>query len=547
LVVPPSLDAPPAGYSLTGREAYRIGLRSESIQEVARKRDGVRAIPFTRGPDRWQIVWEDKSGKDIAMARVDDSSRELVEAWTGYQAAWPMARGYPGDFGATLNAPYVWIPLALLFLAPFVDVRRPFRLLHLDLLVLLGLGVSNYFFTEANIGVSVPLVYAVLLYLLGRMLWAGFRPRSERGRLVPHIPLSWLAVGLVLLAGFHVGLTIVDSDPEDIGLASVVGADRLAKGDDIYGLAYTDDLPQGDTYGPLTYLIYVPFEQIWPWSGKWDRLPAAQAAAIAFDLLTILLLVLLGRRLRPGLQGRELGLSLGYAWAAYPYVVMVLEIDSNDALVPLFTVLAMLGLTIHAARGRVSALLRGGAIALGAAAKVAPAALGPLFATARAGGGSREDFRGILIFAAAFVVVIVSLVLPFIPDGGLRELYDRTVGFQVSRESPFSVWGQIEGGEAARSVMRIAAAALAVAVAFVPRRKSPVQVAALGAAVLIAGELGMSHWFYTYAVWFLPLALVAMMAPYCDRSERVEGADGRLASDPVAQRRRPRAVSASRG
>ena len=49
-----------------------------------------------------------------------------------------MARGYEGAFGRKLNAPYVWIPLCLLFLLPFVDPRRPFRLLHLDLLVLLG-------------------------------------------------------------------------------------------------------------------------------------------------------------------------------------------------------------------------------------------------------------------------------------------------------------------------------------------------------------------------------------------------------------------------
>ena len=33
------------------------------------------------------------------------------------------------------------------------------------------------------------------------------------------------------------------------------------------------------------------------------------------------------------------------------------------------------------------------------------------------------------------------LVLPFLPDGGLREFYDRTLGYQASRSSPFSVWG----------------------------------------------------------------------------------------------------------
>jgi hypothetical protein len=53
------------------------------------------------------------------------------------------------------------------------------------------------------------------------------------------------------------------------------------------------------------------------------------------------------------------------------------------------------------------------------------------------------------------------------------------------------------------------AALLAVAVAFVPRRKSPMQVAALAAAVMLAIELTADHWFYLYIVWFAPLVLVA--------------------------------------
>jgi uncharacterized membrane protein YwaF len=57
-----------------------------------------------------------------------------------------------------------------------------------------------------------------------------------------------------------------------------------------------------------------------------------------------------------------------------------------------------------------------------------------------------------------------------------------------------------------------ATAALSLALAFVPRRKSLVQVAALSAALLIALQLTMQHWFYLYVVWFFPLALVALAA-----------------------------------
>ena len=115
-------------------------------------------------------------GREVAQVRVDDATGAVLEAWTGHQVAWTMARGYEGAFGRKLNAPYVWIPLCVLFLAPFVDPRRPFRLLHLDLLVLLGFGVSHVFFNRGEIGVSVPLVYPVLLYLLGAAAVVGVPP-----------------------------------------------------------------------------------------------------------------------------------------------------------------------------------------------------------------------------------------------------------------------------------------------------------------------------------------------------------------------------------
>ena len=115
--------------------------------------------------------------------QVDDRSGAILEQWSGDQVAWSMARGYAGAFGRKLNAPYVWIPLCVLFLAPFVDFRRPFRLLHLDLLVLLAFGASHYFFNRGEIGVSVAARrIRCSLYLLARVLFAAFRPRRPAGR-----------------------------------------------------------------------------------------------------------------------------------------------------------------------------------------------------------------------------------------------------------------------------------------------------------------------------------------------------------------------------
>ena len=138
------------------------------------------------------------------------ASRSRARGVDRPQVAWSMARGYPGAFGRRVNAWYVWIPLCVLFVAPFVDRGGPFRLLHLDLLVLVSFSVSLAFFNHANIDASVPLVYPPMLYLLARMLLAAFRPRPpdrERGaRLL--VPASWLVVAIVFLVGFRVGLNI---------------------------------------------------------------------------------------------------------------------------------------------------------------------------------------------------------------------------------------------------------------------------------------------------------------------------------------------------
>jgi Glycosyltransferase family 87 len=397
--------------------------------------------------------------------------------------------------------------------APFIDLRRPFRLLHLDLLVMLAFGVSHFFFNRGEIGLSAPLVYPALLYLLARTLVAGFRGRERAGPLLPHMPLVALAVLLVFVAAFRIGLNVADSNVIDVGYAGVIGADRIVDGDELYGDGFSDDVERGDTYGPVTYLLYVPFEQALRWSGRWDDLPAAHGAAIVFDLLVICGLFLLGRRLRSGREGFALGLALAYAWTAYPYTSFVLETNSNDSLIALACVVALLALTLQGRRA--SAVASAVAVGLGAAAKFATLALAPLFAR-----------RAPIIFAGALALTLAVTVLPFVPDGGLRELYDRTVGYQAGRPSPFSIWGQVDSLGRLQTIVKAAAVGLALLVAVVPRRPGLPQTAALGAAVLIAVQLTASYWFYLYIVWFVPFLLVALMAAHSPLpSETEEAAD----------------------
>ena len=129
-------------------------------------------------------------------------------------------------------------------------------------------------------------------------------------------------------------------------------------------------------------------------------------------------------------------------------------------------------------------------------------------------GGRAAPARSRRTDDAVALAVLVATVAPFVPDGGLRELYDRTIGYQASRPSPFSIWGQVDSLDWLQTVVKVAAAGLALLVAFVPRRIDLRQPAALGAGVLIAIELAATHWFYLYIVWFVPFVLVALFAAH---------------------------------
>jgi hypothetical protein len=511
LKFPPSQTKAPPGFTHTAGQVIAIADRDPKvIAERRRRARMVRYAYIKRAVRQWQVSYF-QGGKERAQVTLDDATGAVLESWTGPQVAWKMARGYPGAFAGKLNAPYIWLPLCVLFVAPFVSPRRPFRILHLDLLVLLAFGASHFFFNRGEISTSVPLAYPVLLYLLARFLFEGFRrPPSAVRRPLTWARTGWLAAAVVFLIGFRIALNIADSSVIDVGYAGAIGADRITHGQPLYAGRFPSDNEHGDTYGPVDYLVYVPFEQALPWSGKWDDLPAAHAAAIFFDLVTLLGLLVLGRRLRAGPAGRALGVALAYAWAAYPYTLYALDSNSNDTLVAAVLVWALVALA--------SAPLRGALIGLGAAAKFVTLALGPLFATA----GSRHRWRGALLFSVVVALAFALPFVPFVPHGGLRAVYDRTLGYQVGRESPFSIWGQHDLGTL-WTAAKVAAAGLAVLVAFVPRRKTPVQVAALGAAVLVAFQIAAAHWFYLYIVWFAPFAFVALTARYSTERRLIPG------------------------
>ena len=403
---------------------------------------------------------------------------------------------------------FVWLALGIIFLLPFFDPRRPLRLLHLDLLVLVGGAAAIMYpayvpFGDASVDIAIGSAHLGMAYLLVRMLTLGFRPGRLSGPLIPVLPLWSLGAALAPLVVLRLAY-VVAADPAliDTGGAGVLGADRILAGDGLYGERFALDLPpHTDTYGVFLYFAYVPFELILPVGEHFWQGGAERAAAVGFDLLTMGALFLLGRRLRKGGERHALGVVLAFAWASFPYTFYVMAYGFNDALVSLLLVCCLLVVSSAPARGLV--------LAVAAGAKYAPAALAPLFAT---GTGERRS-RSAVAFGVVFVAVIVAGFTPFVPDGGLSELFDRTLSYQQDRsDACCTLWVLFPGLDWLQVPLQVAVGALAVAVAFVPRHRSPVQVAALGAAILLGIELSLSNWNPWYIVWFAPFVFVALLA-----------------------------------
>jgi len=319
----------------------------------------------------------------------------VSEAWTGPQVAWSMARGGAGSFGGrTINTPWVWLAFCGAFLLGLADLRRLRSLRNLDLLALLSFTLSLRFFNEGEVFWSVPLAYPPLAYLLARCLWIARRDRAPRAA-APVWPVWVLAAAAVFLAGFRVGLNVeAPRSVIDVGFAGVIGGHRIANGQIPYG-----NMPEqgglepcgpadaegeireriqtngrceasnarGDTYGPVSYIAYVPGYLAFGWTGKWDELWAAHATTLLFDALCLLGLALVGRRF----GGNRLGATLAFAWAAYPFTLYASNSNTNDAIMPAFLIWGFWLVS--------SPWARGAAVALAGWTKFAALLLAPLW------------------------------------------------------------------------------------------------------------------------------------------------------------------------
>jgi hypothetical protein len=554
----PSRERP----NLTKAEATRTVLAFQKVKDWLDRypeRGRVTEATFDETYKDWTVkVWWGAAGQ-IVLARVDDLTEAVKEAWTGPQVAWKMARGYDGAFGGKkINSPFVWLGFCAAFLIGLADWRRLRSLRNVDLIALLSFTASLWFFNEGDIFTSVPLVYPPLVYLLARGVWIGVRGRGTPAAR-PVWPVWVLAAATVFAAGFRVGLNMRASNVIDVGYAGVIGAHRIADGEAPYGhMPVQDSLKpcgpadregeirnriqsngrcessndRGDTYGPVAYLAYLPGYGILGWSGKWDDLPAAHLTSILWDLLCLVGLALVGRRF----GGNRLAVTLAFAWATYPFTQYVSNSNTNDSIPPALLIWGFWLATTPWARG-VFAALAGWT-------KFAPLIVAPLWATYPTVRGSLGPK---VLFAAGFAAATLGsfsiLLLEPNPLHAARVFYDRTIGWQVPRESPFSLWdwGQYHAAgipdlHVVQLVLEVLLLLGALAVAFFPRQKSPLQLAALTGALLIGVEVVLTHWFYLYIPWFFPFAVFAALAsaPVTVGAEAVEPTRDRKPRELVA-------------
>ncbi len=226
-----------------------------------------------------------------------------------------------------------------------------------------------------------------------------------------------------------------------------------------------------------------------------------------WDLLAMLGLALVGRRF----GGNELAATLAFAWVAFPFTQYASSSNTNDAIEPALLVWAFWVATSQFGRGIFTAL--------SSWTKFAPLLLLPLWSgypeARRARPAARFAAGFLLATAAAFCVLLFEPS----PIHGARVFFDHTIKIQIDRSSPFSLWdwGQYHARRLPdlRFVQHILEACLvvfALALGWWPRRRSPLQFAALTGALLIGFEIVLTHWSYLYVPWFFPFVAFALLA-----------------------------------
>ena len=394
---------------------------------------------------------------EIATGTVDDVTghrdsrrgpgRRSRGGWRAAARARSAARRSTATRSGSASAP--------LFLLGLVDWRRPLSLRNLDLLCCSRSrsrsGSSTTATSSRRCRSSTRRSSGCSRAASGSAGATARRAARPSGR-------SGCSLGAtVFLAGFRIGLNVRDSNVIDVGSSGVIGAERIAHGQSPYGnFPIEDDRPacgpadangeirdriqtngrceaadaQGDTYGPVAYEAYLPGYWLFGWSGKWDTLPPSHATSILWDLLCAARARARRLALRRAAARGDARVRLG--GLAVLAVRVELEHERRDPAGAAHLGLLLRDLAaLRAARSRRSRRGRSSRRSL-----VLPLWSGyPDARRLR----PRLPLRGRLRRSRRWPRSS-SLLLEPSPLHAARVFFDRTFGYQIGRDSPFSLW-----------------------------------------------------------------------------------------------------------
>ncbi len=378
-----------------------------------------------------------------------DSSTERVSFYDGARViadvAWSPSHGVlqTSDF-LHRRVPYgnwlayepgVLVGLCAVFvLACAVTPLR--RVRNLDVLAVLSLLAPIILLAQRYRSASVLAAVPGLVYLIIRLLSVGLRDREP----APSRPLfavvlagvgprqrrNVLTLLLIALLAAFVMVGVGSPQPTDVAYGVMEGATRLVHGILPYG-HLPGDVVHGDTYPPLSYVLYVPAALIGPVSSVWDSVDAALAMAVGAACAVALILRRAGSRPGSDPAGDEAGLSAAIAWLASPGLLIAVSTGTTDVMLGALILLAVVAWPRPRAGGAM--------IAVAGWFKLVPLLLAPLWLAAHRG-------RGRLQATAAFgalCTAMVGLVLVIGGSSGISAMV-HAMSFQFSRGSPQSLW-----------------------------------------------------------------------------------------------------------
>jgi hypothetical protein len=404
------------------------------------------------------------------------------------------------------------VPSAACFVLGLLDWRRPWRVEHLDLLALAGFFPVAMLLSDDLPVAGLWLAACCLGWLFARMVGACLG-KWRMPELRPSLSSRWLGLAILLLVLVRIA-SVADGSILDVGQASSLGAWRLLHGQYLYGAvswhgAGKFQIFRPDTYGPFAYYAYLPFVAIFPPA---PSVLGTLLPAICFDVLTLVGLNILGRRL----GGRPVAQAFIFAYLLYPFPDLSLMAETNDALIA-----ALCVWTIVAATERPAA--RGLLMAAAALTKFLPALVALQFLSVR---------RGRWRYALTLVAALAGMLVWPLVTSGPRKFLDSTFGYQLIHRGDgvqFSIWTYLPSlALAARPVL----AAGLVLLALRARVEGARQHAALAAALLIGAQLLLGYWFYSYLTWCYPLLVVAMIQSRPAPEQGVPPADLAVGASP---------------